>query len=60
MNVIDKYILIGNNNALVIYDHNSMKKMYLKIRDAEILNVSSCKSNILVEGQNMIRVYQFY
>ncbi|WUR04277.1 WD40 repeat domain-containing protein [Vairimorpha necatrix] len=58
MNIIDKYILVGNSSGLMFYEYKSKTKMYIKINDGDILNMANSGRNVLVEGQNMIRVYE--
>lgn len=58
INVLDKNVVVGNKESIILYDYKNNKKMYIKIKENEILNISSNEKNILVEGNNLLRIFE--
>ncbi|KAK6089366.1 hypothetical protein P3W45_001689 [Vairimorpha bombi] len=58
INVLGKNIIVGNKESLILYDYKNNKKMYIKIKESEILNISNNEKNIVVEGNNLLRIFE--
>lgn len=59
LTILNNNISVSNKETISIFDTTSNKKMYLKIKDYEIKSVHNNRQYILIEGYDMLRMYEY-